>query len=1132
MKVVSTLLLLLMLASTSSAQVFQSGDITDHIDSIISVMPGATPEGLYLQPGTSSRSLWRSIIQAIMLGDYHAADTLGDAIEYQVVEFTDTSAAPDKVYYILERETTSTSRYWGTYVFNPDAARPTLAIQCPHPLHDLKTGNQGFHVFRRAGARAYFVAGIHRCNGATASPCDGTTTACSETAQAYRYSDQAHVVLSTFQITTEELLAYIPELIVIQPHGYSQGAGDPDIIMSNGTRFTPTPTDWLLELRDNLLLQDNSLTFKIAHVDLDWDELIARNNCQGRLINNGSDPCGTNATETTGRFLHLEQKYTGLRDNEANWNKLANAVIATFPPVSEFATAQSGSWTDPFTWQGGSVPNELDDVIIASGHTVSVDDTLAQCRSLSFAGTDALIDLNADSRLTIYGNMTLFSESHNVFSAGWSATNAKVRLAGADTQTLSGWSTTGASTSFRDLVIDKDSGSVVTTSGVGMRLCVQNSLEIVSGQLVLASDDDFEGRWASSGNFLNSASPTVTIHPNGSFSLVDGSGTHFIRSGLNSAQIGKFTIQGLAEFTDASSYDISIAGFDILAGGQLTLSTGLGSTTYGPEFNPGTITIDSGGVLFMETTSELWFDTSVVVLSRGGILKTSSSTTPWPPTIINDGRVRYQRNPSTATTDQVVVDTDYWDIEFSFNGNGTRKLWELTGSRTVSDSLEVNNSAEVIITSAGANTLTVDSTLRLTSGSLDISDPNLTFLLADGSLISRATGTISSQPTFAGVVDVRYTSSTSSVSTGPELPTDPSVLRDLTVFSPDQTVTLSDNVTVNDELTLSTGTFDNDGTSDDKVLSLSGTAIIRRATGQLTAAPAFGSSVDVEYISTVDAVMTGPELPTATTVLNDLRILGDKGVTLSTNVTVNGELHLADSILSTASFVVTLSPTATLTEDSVWAVQGRVQTTRSVGQSVAEVFGELGIDLTADGATPGSTQAIRVTGESQQVGGGNSVLRRFQISPTINSGLDATLVFRYKENELNGLNESELVLYQSIDAGSNWTALMSTVDEANNVVTTSGLDRLGWFTLGAADGGCCVGRRGDLDGEGDPSQPTLGDLTVLIDHLFISLTPLTCWEEGNMDESQPEGPGSVTLGDLTIIIDALFVSLSPTPFCP
>lgn len=87
-----------------------------------------------------------------------------------------------------------------------------------------------------------------------------------------------------------------------------------------------------------------------------------------------------------------------------------------------------------------------------------------------------------------------------------------------------------------------------------------------------------------------------------------------------------------------------------------------------------------------------------------------------------------------------------------------------------------------------------------------------------------------------------------------------------------------------------------------------------------------------------------------------------------------------------------------------------------------------------------------------------------------------------------------------------------------------------YYTIGWT-GNCCAGMRGNLDNSPDDT-PTLGDLTVMIDHLFITLNPLTCWEEGNLDGSEPEGPGSVTLGDLTMLIDNLFISLDPLPMCP
>lgn len=79
---------------------------------------------------------------------------------------------------------------------------------------------------------------------------------------------------------------------------------------------------------------------------------------------------------------------------------------------------------------------------------------------------------------------------------------------------------------------------------------------------------------------------------------------------------------------------------------------------------------------------------------------------------------------------------------------------------------------------------------------------------------------------------------------------------------------------------------------------------------------------------------------------------------------------------------------------------------------------------------------------------------------------------------------------------------------------------------------CCVGLRGNVDDFGDPNDPDMMDFVRLIDYLFISLEPLVCFEEGNLDLSLPEGNGSVTIADLTVMVDHFFVSLSPLPACP
>ncbi len=76
---------------------------------------------------------------------------------------------------------------------------------------------------------------------------------------------------------------------------------------------------------------------------------------------------------------------------------------------------------------------------------------------------------------------------------------------------------------------------------------------------------------------------------------------------------------------------------------------------------------------------------------------------------------------------------------------------------------------------------------------------------------------------------------------------------------------------------------------------------------------------------------------------------------------------------------------------------------------------------------------------------------------------------------------------------------------------------------------CCTGPSvGNVDGSAD-NLITMGDLVVLIDHMFITLEPLVCLDESNVDLS---ADGLVTMGDLTVMIDALFISLTPLPPCP
>ncbi len=330
----ATLIIAVLLCFTASAQVNKSTDLLKYVDTLITKIPKDTPHNIYVEPTSEQMNIWERTLNAMFAGNYGTAHAIADSIGYQVVSFMDTEPTPDKQYYILEKKDAGTN-YWGTVILNPNPLLQKLFIQSPHPLFDFNTGKQGIYVFKKAGARGFYISGAHRCNSTTSSECAGTTTVCSSdgtTDEAFKKSDQPHNFVSALQRSTEVFNEQITGLIVIQLHGFTKATSDPYVIMSNGTRAAPVSpaTDWLTELMNNLEAQDTSLTYKLMHVDTSWDKLAGQTNVQGRYLNSSADPCSSSASSASGRFLHLEQEKDKLRASSTGWDKMANAIINTF----------------------------------------------------------------------------------------------------------------------------------------------------------------------------------------------------------------------------------------------------------------------------------------------------------------------------------------------------------------------------------------------------------------------------------------------------------------------------------------------------------------------------------------------------------------------------------------------------------------------------------------------------------------------------------------------------------------------------------------------------------------------------------------------------------------------------------
>lgn len=186
---------------------------------------------------------------------------------------------------------------------------------------------------------------------------------------------------------------------------------------------------------------------------------------------------------------------------------------------------------------------------------------------------------------------------------------------------------------------------------------------------------------------------------------------------------------------------------------------------------------------------------------------------------------------------------------------------------------------------------------------------------------------------------------------------------------------------------------------------------------------------------------------------------------LNGNMTVNGNLAVTNGDLDLNSFIITMGNAALLNEtagNTIKGAVGYITATRTLNAPSMQNVAGLGAELTT-GVNLGSTE-IRRGHALQIVNSDSSILRYFDITPTNNSGLNATLVFHYDDTELNNLQESGLSLYRSTDGGVNWTKENGTVDETLNTLTLAGIGAFSRWTA-ASDSGCVPGLLGDVNGD-------------------------------------------------------------------
>ncbi|MGH7452145.1 MAG: FlgD immunoglobulin-like domain containing protein [bacterium] len=163
-------------------------------------------------------------------------------------------------------------------------------------------------------------------------------------------------------------------------------------------------------------------------------------------------------------------------------------------------------------------------------------------------------------------------------------------------------------------------------------------------------------------------------------------------------------------------------------------------------------------------------------------------------------------------------------------------------------------------------------------------------------------------------------------------------------------------------------------------------------------------------------ITTDAELPD---VVNNLTINNPAGVTLSKSIIVNGIFRILSGDFDLNGNTVAFGENADLREtpgNTIIGVGGNASVTRALNDLTTK-RNVAGLGLTLKTNAPlGTTTIERGHAQQQLTPDKMSASRFFDVMPTNNSNLDATVDFHYDESQLNGIPEADLALFISHDA--------------------------------------------------------------------------------------------------------------------
>jgi hypothetical protein len=169
-----------LLPASALALTVENGIFVDEIERLRDLTFNVGGVNPYVPPTAQQRADFAALATSLYSGNILAADAQAAALDYELVQFTNTTT--NKVYYGLREELVANvpTRGWGSFFINLNSSVNVL-VETPHVRFDTRSWEIGALAFEQSNALGFLMNGAHRNT-------NGVGTA-----------DVAHLVESIFQ---------------------------------------------------------------------------------------------------------------------------------------------------------------------------------------------------------------------------------------------------------------------------------------------------------------------------------------------------------------------------------------------------------------------------------------------------------------------------------------------------------------------------------------------------------------------------------------------------------------------------------------------------------------------------------------------------------------------------------------------------------------------------------------------------------------------------------------------------------------------------------------------------------------------------------------------------------------------